>query len=72
VERTHNHVFAEEHQDTVAYTPEDIPAVPTARTTRDHYRGAGRSVLRGAGDPPGRGYRWVDPNGLASGRSAAW
>ena len=29
-ERTHKHTFSEQYQDTVAYTPGDIPAVPTA------------------------------------------
>ena len=40
VERTHKHRFSEVHQDTVAYTPDDIPPVPTADVVGEHYRGA--------------------------------
>jgi hypothetical protein len=36
-ERTHKHTFSEQHQDTVAYTPGDIPAVPTANVMGEHY-----------------------------------
>jgi hypothetical protein len=39
IERTHKHMFSEQHQDTVAYTPDDIPAVPTASVVGEHYRG---------------------------------
>jgi hypothetical protein len=31
-ERTHKHTFSEQDQDTLAYTPGDIPAVPTAKS----------------------------------------
>lgn len=30
IERTHKHVFSEQHRDAVAYTPTNIPPVPTA------------------------------------------
>jgi hypothetical protein len=36
-ERTHKHTFSEQHQDTVAYTSGDIPAVPTANVMGEHY-----------------------------------
>ena len=59
--RTHKHRFSEQHQDTVAYTPDDIPSIPTADILGDHYRGAfeafcGEQVIELTGE-----YRWVDP-----------
>jgi hypothetical protein len=35
-ERTHKHTFSEQHQDTVAYTPGDIPAIPQVDVVGDH------------------------------------
>lgn len=61
VERTHKHAFSEQHQDAVAYTPGDIPAVPTASVMGEHYRGAfeafcGEQAIKLTGE-----YRWIDP-----------
>jgi len=61
VDRTHKHKFSEQHQDTVAYTPDDISTVPRASVVGDHYRGAfeafcGEQAIRLTGE-----YRWVDP-----------
>lgn len=59
--RTHKHTFSEQHRDTVAYTPGDIPAIPTAGPTGQHYRGAfeafcSEQSVRLTGE-----YAWVDP-----------
>ncbi len=43
-ERTHKHTFSEQHQDTVAYTPGDIPAVPTVNVVGDRCRRARRGL----------------------------
>ncbi|MCA1707725.1 MAG: hypothetical protein LC808_32420, partial [Actinobacteria bacterium] len=61
IERTHKHTFSEQHQDTVAYTPGGIPAVPTASVIGEHYRGpfeafCGEQAIKLTGE-----YRWVDP-----------
>jgi hypothetical protein len=58
-ERTHKHTFSE-HQDTVAYTAGDIPAIPTANVMGEHYRGAfevsgGEQAIKLTGE-----YRWID------------
>ena len=60
-ERTHKHTFSEQHQDTAAYTPGDIPAVPTASVVGEHYHGAfeafcGEQAIKLTGE-----YRWIDP-----------
>ena len=59
--RTHKHTFSEQHQATVAYTPNDIPSIPTADVLGEHYRGAfeafcGEQAIKLTGE-----YRWVDP-----------
>jgi hypothetical protein len=58
-ERTHKHTFSEQDQDTVAYTPDDIPAVPMRNVVGDHYRGAfeafcGEQAIKLTGE-----YRWM-------------
>lgn len=58
-ERTHR--FSEEHQDTVAYTPDDIPTVPAAGVVGEHYRRVfeafcGEQAIKLTGE-----YCWIDP-----------
>ena len=60
-ERTHKHTFSEQHQDTFAYTPCDIPAVPTANVVRDHYRGAFEAFCEEQAIKLAGEYRWIDP-----------
>ncbi|MGH3700229.1 MAG: hypothetical protein ACRDQY_12290 [Pseudonocardiaceae bacterium] len=60
-ERTHKHTFSEQHQDTVAYTPGDIPAVPTANIMGDHDRGAFEAFCAEQAIKLTGEYRWIDP-----------
>jgi len=61
VERTHKHRFSEVHQDTVAYTPDDIPPVPTADVVGEHYRRAFEAFCEEQAITLTGEYRWVDP-----------
>jgi hypothetical protein len=60
-ERTHKHTFSEQEQDTVAYTPGDIPAVPTANVVGEHYRGAFEAFCEEQAIKLTGEYRWIDP-----------
>lgn len=59
--RTHKHTFCEQHQDTVAYTPDDIPPVPTAGVVGDHYREAFEAFCAEQAIKLTGEYRWIDP-----------
>lgn len=61
IARTHKHTFSEQHQDTVAYTPCDIPAVPTVDVVGHHYRGAFEAFCQEQAIKLTGEYRWVDP-----------
>ena len=61
VERTHKHRFSEQHQDAVAYTPDDIPPVPKDNPTGDHYRGVFEAFCSEQNIKLAGEYRWVDP-----------
>lgn len=60
-ERTHKHTFSERHQDAVAYTPGDIPAVPSANVGGEHYRGAFEAFCAEHSIKLTGEYRWIDP-----------
>lgn len=61
IERTHKHTCSEQYRDAVAYTPDDIPAVPWAGVVGEHYRGVfegfcGEQDIKLTGE-----YTWVHP-----------
>jgi hypothetical protein len=60
-ERTHKHTFSERHQDAVAYSPGDIPAVPTANVVGEHYRGAFEAFCEDQAIKLAGEYRWIEP-----------
>lgn len=60
-ERTHKHTFSEQDQDAIAYTPGDIPAVPTANVVGEHYRGAFEAFCGEQAIKLTVEYRWIDP-----------
>jgi hypothetical protein len=60
-ERTHKHTFSEQDQDTVAYTPGDIPTVPMRNVVGDHYRGVFEAFCEEQAIKLTGEYRWIDP-----------
>lgn len=60
--QTHKHRWTEIHQDTVAYTPTDIPDVPFSGVTVDHLRGVFEAFLSECQITQAGTYAWNDPD----------
>lgn len=60
--QTHKHRWTELRQDTVAYTPTDIPDVPFEGVTADHLRAVFEAFLGECQIMQAGAYTWNDPN----------
>lgn len=60
-EQTHKHRWSEQWANRYAYTPDDIPVIPQAGGTSEHYRGAFEAFCGESGVALTGEYVWSDP-----------
>lgn len=61
VNSTHKHTFSEQHHNSEAYTPTDIPIIPLSGVTGEHYREVFEAFCKECGVKLVGAYRWVHP-----------
>lgn len=59
--RTHKHRWTEAHHDALAYTPDEVPAVPFANVTGQHLREVFEAFLAECHIQTRGAYSWRDP-----------